>query len=78
VLLLPANVYAAVADVPFHGAAATSLWLRIPEQVLYIAAALYEAKSGNPVRLRPPSVRLPRAIQLPHALGRLADPARRG
>ncbi|WP_049557123.1 DoxX family protein [Nonomuraea sp. SBT364] len=40
VLVLPANVYAAVADVP----GASPLWLRIPEQVLYIAIALWAAE----------------------------------
>ncbi|MEU4573696.1 MULTISPECIES: hypothetical protein [Nonomuraea] len=38
-LVLPANVYAAVADVPD----ASPLWLRVPEQVLYIAVALWAA-----------------------------------
>ncbi len=47
VLLLPANVYAAVADVPFGGGEATPLWIRIPEQVLYIAVALWAAGSAG-------------------------------
>ncbi|MGK5441361.1 DoxX family protein [Micromonospora sp. URMC 105] len=47
VLLLPANVYAAVNDVPFNGGAPTSLWLRIPEQVLYIAIAVWVARSAD-------------------------------
>ncbi|MFC7246155.1 hypothetical protein ACFQO7_27085 [Catellatospora aurea] len=46
-LLLPANVYAAVADVPFHGEAASPLWQRIPEQVLYIGVALAAALSAS-------------------------------
>ncbi|GAA2383299.1 hypothetical protein Cme02nite_70680 [Catellatospora methionotrophica] len=49
VLLLPANVYAALADVPFHGEAASPLWQRIPEQLLYIGIALAAALSA-PVR----------------------------
>lgn len=49
-LLLPANIYAAVADVPFHGAAATPLWQRIPQQILYIAAALWCARSAPATR----------------------------
>ncbi|MEV4367135.1 hypothetical protein AB0J71_08700 [Nonomuraea sp. NPDC049637] len=49
--LLPANVYAAVSDVPFAGGAATPLWERIPEQVLYLAAALFAAgRRAVPVR----------------------------
>lgn len=43
VVMLPANVYAAVSDVPFNGAPATPLWARIPEQVLYIGVALWAA-----------------------------------
>ncbi|MFG1947823.1 hypothetical protein [Nonomuraea sp. NPDC048826] len=38
VLLLPANVYAALA-----GQDVTPLWLRVPEQALYIALALWAA-----------------------------------
>ncbi|GAB4059900.1 DoxX family protein [Catellatospora paridis] len=45
-LLLPANVYAAVADVPFHGEPASPLWQRIPEQVLYVGVALAAALSS--------------------------------
>ncbi|GIF99942.1 DoxX family protein [Catellatospora citrea] len=45
-LLLPANVYAAVADVPFHGEPASPLWQRIPEQVLYLGVALAAALSA--------------------------------
>ncbi|MER5425977.1 DoxX family protein [Streptosporangium roseum] len=44
VLLLPANIYAAVADVPFSGDEATPLWVRIPEQLLYIAVVLWAAR----------------------------------
>ncbi|WP_084496635.1 DoxX family protein [Nocardia amamiensis] len=43
VVMLPANVYAAVSDVPFNGAPATPLWVRIPEQVVYIGVALWAA-----------------------------------
>ncbi|WP_107656733.1 DoxX family protein [Nocardia suismassiliense] len=45
VLLIPANIYAALAEIPFHGAPATPLWVRIPEQVLYIAVALLASRS---------------------------------
>jgi uncharacterized membrane protein len=47
VTLLPANIYAAVADVPFAGGTATPLWQRIPEQILYIAVALWVAYKSN-------------------------------
>jgi uncharacterized membrane protein len=45
--LLPANIYAAVADVPFAGGEATPLWQRIPEQVLYIAVAVWVARTAT-------------------------------
>jgi uncharacterized membrane protein len=43
VVMLPANIYAAVSDIPFNGTPATPLWARIPEQALYIGAALWAA-----------------------------------
>lgn len=46
VLLLPANIYAALADVPFNGGEASPLWLRVPEQVVYIAVALWAIRSA--------------------------------
>ncbi|WP_449289695.1 DoxX family protein [Nocardia halotolerans] len=45
VLLLPANIYAAINDVPFAGEPASPLWQRIPEQVLYIGFALWATRS---------------------------------
>ncbi|GAA3527328.1 hypothetical protein GCM10022419_002620 [Nonomuraea rosea] len=51
VLLLPANIYAAVADVAFAGGTATPLWERIPEQVLYIGIAVWAA-AGERERAR--------------------------
>jgi uncharacterized membrane protein len=45
IMLLPANIYAAVNDVPLQGEAPTPLWLRVPEQVLYIAVALWVSRS---------------------------------
>ncbi|MEW1889019.1 hypothetical protein [Streptomyces sp. NPDC085659] len=50
VLMLPTNVYAAVADVPLGDDPATPLWFRIPEQAVYIAVALLAAR-GLDVRL---------------------------
>ncbi|HEU4947437.1 MAG TPA: hypothetical protein VFT31_09805 [Kribbella sp.] len=47
VVLLPANIYAAVADVPFNGGEATPLWLRIPEQALYIAIVVWVSRSAD-------------------------------
>lgn len=47
VLIFPANVYAALEDVPSNGDPATPLWFRIPEQLLFIATALWAAKGGS-------------------------------
>ncbi|GIH77180.1 hypothetical protein [Planobispora longispora] len=43
VLMLPANIHSALAGVAFAGEAASPLWQRIPEQVLYIGVALWAA-----------------------------------
>ncbi|GGR55896.1 DoxX family protein [Streptomyces roseolus] len=43
VLMLPANVHAAVSGIGLNGEPATPLWFRIPEQVLFIALALWAA-----------------------------------
>ncbi|MET8381522.1 hypothetical protein ABZV14_00790 [Streptosporangium canum] len=48
VLMLPANIYAALADVPFAGGTAEPLWQRVPEQILYIGVAIWAA--GLPAR----------------------------
>ncbi|MFD4462353.1 hypothetical protein [Nocardia sp. NPDC058480] len=45
-LLLPANIYAALNDIPFAGEPASPLWQRIPEQVLYIGFAVWAALSA--------------------------------
>ena len=48
VTLLPANIYEAVANISFaNGEAATPLWQRIPEQLLYIAVVLWAARSAD-------------------------------
>ncbi|MBL1078013.1 hypothetical protein JK358_26770 [Nocardia sp. 2] len=49
VLMLPANIHAAVNDIGLDGDPATPLWFRIPEQIVYIAVALWAAR----VTLRP-------------------------
>jgi uncharacterized membrane protein len=41
--VLPANVHAARADITLRGKPATSLWLRIPMQILFIAIAFWSA-----------------------------------
>jgi uncharacterized membrane protein len=57
VLLLPANVYAALA-----GQEVTPLWQRVPEQVLYIGIALWAAMRETPAHSRP---RTPSGKRLP-------------
>lgn len=48
VMLLPANIYAATADVAFaNGDPATPLWQRIPEQILYIAVVIWVARASD-------------------------------
>lgn len=56
VVMVPANISAAVEDIPLNGEAATPLWFRLPEQIVYIAVALWAAGvlSWFSVRLRPP------------------------
>ncbi|APU43863.1 MULTISPECIES: DoxX family protein [unclassified Streptomyces] len=41
VLMLPANIHAAVEHIALNGKPATPLWFRIPEQVLFIGIALW-------------------------------------
>jgi uncharacterized membrane protein len=54
--LLPANVHAALADVPLGDEPPTPLWLRIPEQAGYVAVALAAARSRTRGRqVDPPS-----------------------
>ncbi|MFC9694329.1 hypothetical protein ACFTSF_37645 [Kribbella sp. NPDC056951] len=48
VLLLPANIYAAVADV----SKASPLWQRIPEQLLYIACVLWVASVKTKIKTK--------------------------
>jgi len=42
--VLPANIHAARAGVTFRGKPATSLWVRIPMQILFIAVAFWSAR----------------------------------
>lgn len=42
--VLPANIHAARAGVTLRGKPATSLWLRIPMQVLFIAIAFWSTR----------------------------------
>lgn len=52
VVMLPANIYAATADVPLAGEPASPLWQRVPEQILYIAVALWATRGASALTLR--------------------------
>lgn len=41
VIMIPANIHAALEDIPLNGEAATPLWFRIPEQIVYFTLALW-------------------------------------
>ena len=43
VAMFPANINAALGQVPLRGRPATPLWLRVPMQLLFIALALWAA-----------------------------------
>ncbi|MFD8526248.1 hypothetical protein ACFV0L_02440 [Streptosporangium canum] len=62
VLMFPANVYAAVENVPLNGDPATPLWFRIPEQILFIGIALWGAGAAA-LRPRRPVVRPRRSAE---------------
>ena len=50
VVMVPANIYAAVEDIPLNGEAPTPLWFRIPEQIVYFAVALWAAQALPVIR----------------------------
>jgi uncharacterized membrane protein len=48
VALFPANVYAALSEIPLRGEAATPLWIRTPMQLLYIGMVWWTSiKEGS-------------------------------
>ncbi|MGW2014414.1 DoxX family protein [Streptomyces sp. NPDC001927] len=49
VVMLPANIHAAVAEIPFAGEPASPLWQRIPEQMLYIGVTLWATRGAEPL-----------------------------
>ena len=59
IALFPANVYAALSEVPLRGEAATPLWIRTPMQLLYIGMVWWTsikegAKEARRMRAREP------------------------
>jgi uncharacterized membrane protein len=55
VALFPANVYAALGEIPLRGEAATPLWIRTPMQLLYIGMVWWTS-----IKERPKEVGRPR------------------
>ena len=55
VALFPANVYAALSEIPLRGEAATPLWIRTPMQLLYIGMVWWTS-----IKARPKEVGWPR------------------
>jgi len=43
VVMVPANIYAAVEGIPLNGDPATPLWFRLPEQLVFIGVACWAA-----------------------------------
>ncbi|MRH89895.1 hypothetical protein GFY24_21030 [Nocardia sp. SYP-A9097] len=50
VVMLPANIYAALNNIEFNGEPPTPLWFRVPEQLVYIGVALFAAFGTVAVR----------------------------
>ena len=54
VSLFPANVYAALSEIPLRGEAATPLWIRTPMQLLYIGMVWWTSIKERPKEVGPP------------------------
>jgi uncharacterized membrane protein len=59
VALFPANVYAALSEIPLRGEAATPLWIRTPMQLLYIGMVWWTSVKAHPTEVGPPRVKDP-------------------
>ena len=57
--LFPANVYAALNEIPLRGEAATPLWIRTPMQLLYIGMIWWTSIKAYPKGLGTPRVKEP-------------------
>ena len=57
VVLFPANVYAALSEIPLRGEAATPLWIRTPMQLLYIGMVWWTSIKEWPEEVRGPQVK---------------------
>lgn len=54
VALFPANVYAALSEIPLRGEAATPLWIRTPMQLLYIGMVWWTSIKEHPKEVGQP------------------------
>src|ERR687898_2002544 len=70
VSLFPANVYAALSEIPLRGEAATPLWIRTPMQLLYIGMVWWTS-----IKKRPKEVGQPR---LEEQVAKREQPSRQG
>jgi uncharacterized membrane protein len=70
VALFPANVYAALSEIPLRGEAATPLWIRTPMQLLYIGMVWWTS-----IKARPKEVGRPR---LEERVAEHEQPSRQG
>lgn len=53
--MFPANLYAAVNEIPFRGRHATTLWLRVPVQVVFVSLLVWVSGLGRrPQPIQPP------------------------
>lgn len=68
--LFPANVYAALSEIPLRGEAATPLWIRTPMQLLYIGMVWWTS-----IKERPKEVGRPR---LEDGVAEHEQPSRQG
>jgi uncharacterized membrane protein len=57
VALFPANVYAALSEIPLRGEAATPLWIRTPMQLLYIGMVWWTSIKARPKEVGRPHVK---------------------
>jgi uncharacterized membrane protein len=55
----PANVNAALNGIPFGGEPPTPLWLRTPEQLLYIGMVWWTSIKAHPEKVRPARLKEP-------------------
>jgi uncharacterized membrane protein len=62
VALFPANVYAALSEIPFRGEAATPLWIRTPMQLLYIGMVWWTSVKARPAEVWPPRGKEPTVV----------------